>query len=625
MDTEKQKQEEPNPAAPLNAKRRHTLERIAAEMGSSFDEDKMHTALLLSYAGSIYNVLRKTCQPNTIHRIHYDCANNQVELDELMGMSLPPQPGSLDMSVVDEIFASNERDIPIVLEGETGVGKTFPATTYLSIVLQKDQFFSHRLSANAFLNNLFSPFQEGRMEKGMPVIEAKVDRIENCGAGLTDEINRGDSNETLQLFDNEMHLGGNIYKLGIPIPELKAGKLYYPGKKKKLLLVCAQNPAGTEDAKFTQTMQLDAAVDNRLLKVHVGNAAAAVGSSLWLGDKVKDAHKEFLKGFSKTVADYLQIPDSALNDIKEDWLGVYSWTTEAKRTDKKILYSSMELADLLVATFSGNLVNYFKYEQKVLKIWENKLKKGVTIDDTITETETIKKVQGVTESFKIPVIFRDIAQLKKIADVLSTLRNIKDSIRSNDPVDTYLNMEKHVTVREVSGAMSLLLRNKQPKEATAPVDTINSVLTSYVALTTKYMQDQKALRNGKFDIYDDQVGIKKVAVVKSIRDTVRRSNGVDYLVDQIAEHAQNLVAKISSSEDIKNIIIARSAADLMTLCGFLTDYKDEIDPIIKSYAKEKRISPIIERLGAFYQEKLDEKAMVMPDIYQQRIKRTLGE
>ena len=33
-------------------------------------------------------------------------------------------------------------------------------------------------------------------------------------------------------------------------------------KKKKLLILCAQNPASSEDAKFTQTMQLDAAVEN---------------------------------------------------------------------------------------------------------------------------------------------------------------------------------------------------------------------------------------------------------------------------------------------------------------------------------------------------------------------------
>src|SRR3989344_3245784 len=346
--------------------REHTLERIVTAMKGNFDEERMHTAFLLGFASSLYSVIRQECKPNPIYRVNFDEKNNQVSMDEMFGMSLPYQEGALDLSVDDELFCANLRDIPTILEGETGVGKTFPAMKYLSVVFQKDQYFSHRLSANAFLNNIFSHFQEGRMTPGgMPVIEAKVGRIENCGAGITDELNRGDSNETLQLFDNEMHCGGQIYKLGIPIPELRGGKVSFTGKKKKLLLISAQNPAGTDDAKFTQTMQLDAAVDNRLLKIYVGNAAAGVGSSLWLGNGVKNPHEIFLERFSKYVSEHLNVDPGAFQHVKDDWLGVYSWTTETDRTDKKIIYSSMELADLLIACFSGNLVDYYKYEQKV--------------------------------------------------------------------------------------------------------------------------------------------------------------------------------------------------------------------------------------------------------------------
>lgn len=606
--------------------RKHTLEGIVNAMGSDFNEERMHAALLLGFASSLYGVLRQDCRPNPIYRISFDEANNQVGMDEMFGMSLPSQEGALDLSVVDEIFCANLRDIPIILEGETGVGKTFPATKYLAIVFQKDQYFSHRLSANAFLNNIFSHFQEGKMATGgMPVIEARIDRIESCGAGITDELNRGDSNETLQLFDNEMHCGGQIYKLGLPIPELHGGKLSFSGKKKNLLLVSAQNPAGTDDAKFTQTMQLDAAVDNRLLKVYVGNAAAGVGSALWLGSGVKKPHDVFLERFSKYVSEHLRISPTVFQDLKEDWLGVYSWTTEADRTDKKIIYSSMELADLLIACFSGNLVEYYKYEQKVVKIIDDKLHKGVTIDDNLTETETVKRVQEVTSSFKIPVIFRDISQLKKVADVLSTLRNVKDSTQTDEPVDTYVAMDKNVTIREVSGAMILLSRNKQSKDAATPVDAINSIVSQYIALAQEYMQDKKLLGSqGKFSIYDPHAGIKKVAVVKSIKDTVHRSQGVDYLIDQIVGHAKDLVGKISASEDIRNVLIARSVGDLMTLCDFLKDYKSELDPIMRSFAGETKIQPIIERMGKFYQQKLEHDAMVMPDIYQHRIERTLG-
>ena len=267
---------------------KNTLERVVNSMGSNFNEEKIHTALLLAYSQSIYDVVRVDGVPSPLYRIEYDETNNVISMEETSGKSLVPHDNALDINLEDEILCCNLRDIPLLLEGETGIGKTYAAMKYVSTVFDKENYFSHRLSANVFLNNLFSHFQEGKMINGMPVISAKTDIIEKTAAGIVDEINRGDSNETLQLFDNEMNLGGQIYKLGIPIPELvvdEKTKEYKEksGRLKKLLLITAQNPANVDDAKFTQTMQLDAAVDNRLLKSYVGNAAPSAGTSLSLG------------------------------------------------------------------------------------------------------------------------------------------------------------------------------------------------------------------------------------------------------------------------------------------------------------------------------------------------------
>jgi len=611
----------------MDKTKRHTLEEMAADLGSDFDEDRLHTAMLLAYAESIYSVVRNDCVPSPLYRIIYDENNNNVHMEETYGLSLPPQKGALDISVIDEIFCCNIRDIPLLLEGETGVGKTYAAMRYISAVLEKDEFFSYRLSANAFLNNLFSHFQEGKMVNGMPVIEAKIDKIENCAAGLTDEINRGDSNETLQLFDNEMHLGGVVYKLGIPIPELDKDKKYNPrtGRIKKLLLVCAQNPAGSEDAKFTQTMQLDAAVDNRLLKTNVGNASPSAGSTLWLGESKGKLHDEFLEEFSKRVDYYSKTEASKYSNIGDDWLSLYAWITESARTDKPVLYSALELSDFMIAVFSGNLIDYFNYEKRVVKDWNTQLKKDVEINADLQETERVKKLHEVIQSFKVPIIFRDIVQIKKVADVLATLKNIKDALNSDDPVQTYLDTKRYVTVREVAGATTLLARNKQVSNSLSPIGAINEVLTQYVDLAGDYMKEARYL-SSSFNLLDPNAGIKKVAVYKALRDAVQRSKsgGVDYLIEKIAEQAKLLTTKISVSEELRNILIARSVGDLMTLCGFLKEYKDEINPMFKKYTKKTKILKVIKDLGSFYYQKRDESAMVMPEIYQHRIQRTLG-
>ena len=605
--------------------RKHTLERIVETLGKNFGEDRVHTAMLLAYAEAVYSIVRRDCVPSPLYRVAYDETNKRISMEETFGLSLPPEENALDISVVDEIFCCNIRDIPLLLEGETGVGKTFAAMKYLTAVFMKEHFFSYRLSASAFLNNLFSHFQEGKMVSGMPVITAKMDAIDACAAGLTDEINRGDSNETLQLFDNEMHLGGIIYKLGLHIPELDdKGKLNLrSGRKKNLLHVCAQNPAGTEDAKFTQTMQLDAAVDNRLLKTYVGNASPSAGATLWLGEGKIKPHEAFLENFSKKVAEYLGIDAAVLSDLSEDWLSTYAWITEAARTDKPILYSALELSDAMIAVFSGNLIKYYDYERKVLEDWNKQLGKGVEIADPLQETEHVKKLHEVIGSFKVPIIFRDIVQIKKIADVLATLKNIKDALKSNDHVQTYLDTKRYVTVREVAEATALLARNKQASNADSPIKSINDVLAKYVNLVEEYMQDSGYVSTS-FDLFDPNIGIKKIAVYKALRDTVHGSNGVEYLSDRVAEQAKNLVGKITVSEDLKNILIARSAGDLMTLCGFLKQYKDELEPIFKGYGKDTKIPDVIEELGAFYYRKLKRTGMVMPDIYQHRIQRTLG-
>ena len=62
----------------------------------------------------------------------------------------------------------------------------------------------------------------------------------------------------------------------------------------------------------------------------------------------------------------------------------------------------------------------------------------------------------------------------------------------------------------------------------------------------------------------------------------------------------------------------------MTLCGFMQEYKDELNPVFKEYNKNTNPLTVINDLGRFYYQKLEESAMIMPEIYQHRIQRTLG-
>ncbi len=609
------------------------LENLIDNLGTKFSEEKVHTAMLLAFAQSMYGIIRRDCTPSPLYRVSYDKTNNSISMEETKGHSRVPRQNSLDINDLDLLLMSDLREIPCLIEGETGIGKTFVSQRYLSTVFSEGEFFSHRLSANAFLNNLFQHFQEGKMVNGMPVIEARVDRIETTGAGIVDEINRGDPNETLQLFDNEMHLGGLIYKLGIPIPSVKNVKYVdRSGKKKKMFLVSAQNPASTDDAKFTGTMQLDAAVDNRLLKVYMSNAAASAGSTLWLGDGKGKRHELFLQDFVRRTAKFLGLEEKVLSEPEHGWLSTYAWITDSSKTDKPILYSALELSDIMTAVFSGNLIDYFKYEKQVIDDWNSRLGAGVEIKEDLQETEKVKKIHEITGSFKVPIIFRDIVQIKKVADILSTLKNIKDSLRTGDPVQTYTDVRKCVTVREVAEATALVARNKQKSDSISPVYGINEVLNQYCRLAEEYMKESKRIRP-TFDIYDGSAGIKNISIYRAVRENMP-SGTIDGLVRKVSEEAKKLIGKISISEDVKNVMIARSVGDLMTLCGFLIEYKDRLiaykedekdsKPVFQKYKKPTEADKVIEAIGKFYCQVQRQDAMTLPDIYQHRIQRTLG-
>jgi len=614
-------------------KEKPTLERIMNALGKNFSEERAHAALLLSFAESIYSVVRRDCTPSPLYRVSFDKTNRNVGVEETQGHSLVPKKGVLDIDDLDILLMCNLREIPGLIEGETGIGKTFVSQRYLSTVFTSDQFFSHRLSGNAFVNNLFQHFQEGKMVDGMPVIEARVDRIETTAAGIIDEINRGDPNDTLQLFDNEMHLGGLIYKLGIPIPEIKDGRyVERSGRKKKLFLISAQNPSSTDDAKFTGTMQLDAAVDNRLLKTYMSNAAPSAGSTVWLGDGKGKRHDVFMKSFASRAAKHLGIEEAVMQDGDASWLQTYAWITDSSKTDKPVLYSALELADFMTAVFGGNLLDYFKYERQVIADWKGLNGGNVEIKDGLKETAKVKTIHEVTDSFKVPMIFRDIDQVKKVADILSTLKNVKDALRTENPVQSYLDARKVVTVREIAEATALVVRNKQKPSSPSPINAINEVLNQYCSLVEEYMKESKKF-HPNFDIYDPQTGIKSMAVIRAIRENMGGAGGIENLAGRIQIEAGKLTTKISLSEEVRNIMIARSVGDLMTLSGFilehkkaLQDYKEagEKIPAMSKYKKITDAPIVAEAMGRFYCKVQKEDAIILPALYQHRIQRTLG-
>jgi hypothetical protein len=596
----------------------HTLEKLLHEVP---DEERLHSALLLAYINSVYRVLAAFSVPAPLYRLLYDESANHIEMIETQGNSQVPCDGALDIGALDIAVISNLRDIPVLFEGETGVGKTYVTQSFLRTLFPRDSTVSLRLSGNTFLNNIFQPFLEGRIENGMPVTQIKMQAVESIAGMFVDEINRGDPQNVLQFLDNELYNAGQFVRLGIRIPQIHDGQVSFGRRRKKLAILTAQNPPGTADAKFASTLELDAAVDNRLLKINFGNAANSAGTTLWLAEEPADPHQAFLTAFSDLSCRYLGLGPDLLATLPQDWLTLYAWIADPWWTDKPILYSGLELADLMICVLGGNLVQTYGYERQVCHDWCGRLGMGTPKDMDLAETERGKKIQQAIATFRVPVIYRDIVQIKKLADVLATLQTIKDASRTPDPVQAYLKARRLVTVREVAGAAALMTRNKQVSGSASAVPVINEVLVQYTALAATAQSVTKYARS-QFDSQDENAGIKKLILAKALRDTLAAGKGTLFLRKSITDMLHRLRNAFSATEDVRNVLLMRILADLLTFCGFVTEHEAEVDAVLGGPASGLP-AVMAELIGVYYRLR-EATALTMPDIYQHRIQRTLG-
>lgn len=605
--------------------RKHTLEKVARAMGSRHDDGLMHTGMLLAYVQAVYGTIRKMATPTPLYRLDYDEENNSLALRESGGASDVPGERSMDINDLDIVLMGNLRDIPILFEGESGVGKTYISQAFLQTVFPQGSYVALRLSGSTFLNNVFQPFLEGRIEQGMPVTRIRQSAVDGMAAMLVDEINRGDPQNILQLLDNELYNSGVFVRLGLRIPVVEnGGKVRLGEGRKKLAILSAQNPAVTADAKFTGTVELDAAVDNRLLKIAFGNAAHSVGSGIWLTEEVHRPFDQFIASFARLASAHLGVAAGAFDALAEDWLSVYAWITDASRTDKPILYSSLELTDLLVSALGGDLCGKHRAEARIANEWARRLGQDIGVPEDAPETEEVKRIHEIVETFRVPLIFRDIVQIRKLADVLATLGNLREALRSADPAKAYTSMERFVTIREIAGAAALLARSKQLPGSAPATPIVNGILVQYVSLAEAYLRDIGYLR-ASFGRSDPNLGIRKLAIVKAIRETPARSRGAAAaLVLRLGEEVRRLLAHSRGTDEVRALIVAKLAADILTFAGFVADNAPDVEALLQRRTKTSDAQEVIQRLADLYAARRDGGAATLGDIFQHRIGRTLG-
>jgi hypothetical protein len=594
-------------------------------------EERLQVAGMLALAQASYAVVHESTMPTPMHRISYDPTNYSVQCTALKGRAAFPNPNALDMSLLDTLVASLLKEkMPVLLEGITGVGKTHTVEKFMRTILPKENYRSLRL--NASMSNVLQPYTQGTIEGGMLKVSLRNEELDRVAAIFIDEVNRGDSNKVLQLQDGVIRLAsGEGGELGIPVPRLLANgewELDYVNKRPPFV-VSAQNPPRTKNAKYTGTRGTDAAQSNRNLQLDVPNNASTTGSSLLLMKSENGMHEKFMAAYKNALASNLNVALETLAELDNEWMSVYAFATDPKKTSCPIVHSALEFSDGLMTMLGPDLHGEFEHDKAISKEISKALRSyrvDFEYDGVLTkDAKSLEKLRRIVNSFSEEIVPRDIIKGKKFSDAISLIRRIKTAATSDDPVKKYQELANYVTVQDVASGFSIMLQDKQDKQDDDPTVLVDTVLREYIKITESY--SEKMGLQSKFSPEKINLSVYKVAVGHAVSSSLRSQNVessgasnpnvYSFIQDLGSSVAQ--IKRLEAGNEYRKPLIARIVADMTTLAAFADQYKDELETVFAASS-----SPKDRRLGLknLYQEK---RGLIgTPDIYVQRLTRVLG-
>jgi len=587
-------------------------------------EKKIHLASILSFIEASYAVINQHTMPIPLFRLVYDSDSQNLEFNELHGRSEVPKKNALDINMLDTLTAALLREkMPILYEGKTGVGKTFTVAQFMKTILPEENYQGIRLNPN--MSNVLQPYVKAELDGATIRRSLRTEQLDTIAAVFIDEVNRGDTNQILQLQDGTINLDtGNKGEVGIPIPEYKDGEwVTNSNNKRPLFVVSAQNPPATKDIKYSGTKRTDAAQNNRNLKLDIPNSAASIGSSVLLLKEGNGQHQEFKENYVKFLSKYLDIDDKTIfESFDKDYIQIYALTTNPKKTKSPTIQSGIEFMDAMITISSTDIEEEFKHDKQIIKDWNEVLKKynvdfKYTSDFDISSTP-MEKLRDIVNSFEEEIITRDNVKIKKLSDAVSTIRRIKTALKDDDPLTKFEQIPSYITVQDIACGLAILLHDKQDKHDSNPVHLIDQVLKDYTSITETYAKNIGY--NRKFNSEDLNMNIYGLAIQHAIGETNKTKNKkTTTFIKDLGTTVAHL-KRLEAGSEYRKPILARMIGDITTLAGFSDQYSNEFEDILTK--NSGNIINSIKEIENLYLIK--KQKVTTPDIYLHRITRILG-
>ncbi len=640
---------------------KHTLETIVDELKEKPEfenksigelEKEIYPTLLIDFVKASEEVISKEILPTPLFRMNYDENNFNISIENLNGYAESPQKNSIDFDALDMTLAFSLKDIPMLLVGETGTGKTKTIKTLGKTILPKGSYNYKRLAGSSGSGSLLGYFTKIDLSTGYPRPILDIKKTYGIAMLFIDEANRGRDDEKMQLIDGEVAIAGKSALLGPEIPILTENGVEFNEKiRKKLFVVGAINPdSGMASSKgrnkYVGTRILDDAERRRWTIVNFGDILGSSGESINLAVENPNRFEDFINLFTTYISEDLGIDkDKISENMLDDWLSMYAYITDSKKTEHAELYTAFEFSDIVSLILNGNFKGSLNYEMNVIQDINKKLslEYGVKFgyNQSISEgANATTRLESILDELQneSPA---DVAKVGTLAQGIKTIRDIKNSFSKDNPIEYYKQLtspqngkiiKNAVNIADiayswaiVSAGKSFTMDNAENEKVTM---LMNEMLNEYKQL--EYNFQQEVFKTSSYmNIDDTSRGIKIPAIIKSInyaKKELDKNSGqnsyVDYMIKMLA-YEGGILGRINPRNDISKVIIGRTIADLAVFSEFLDEYKSEIDATLSQQSNPSD-NLVINTIYEVYSQMKTKHARSMPQIYMHRIPRILG-
>lgn len=508
---------------------------------------------------SLYETLDEAISPTPYLEVSGE--GKDIKVNFLDGKGRLPSASSVEITTLDlDLVSMFIEDCRPLYEGITGVGKSHTIDALCGAVFGSDGYCTVRLSSGVLGSSVLEPFTTTVLEDGMP--KTKIDR-EKCskyGAIFIDEINRGDSQEVLQVVDGTIYVNGEKGELRIPIPDT--------GRSKGLQVFAAMNPP---DAQHRSALELDIAEENRFLKLKFPNGVSEAGSSQvdkrrLDRDTVDMLHRNFWESFKGKTG------------LKGGWKELYPVVTDEYSFKVELGGEEREFIDIAMGFVGYDPVASFDRNRELMA------QGSVGAKFSVKKGNDLEKVLKAQNTLKQGFVRRDLPKIMHLSKLIAFVKSIKD--------ESY---EPSVSLDDISAAMGIVL------ESNAIVGTKQGSLMGLVnSARGAYSSIREEMDTP--DGFGIREAVWQAAVYSGVEDGFESyMKNIEYGVSQLNAQCNGVA---------EPVVRSRVLADLVVLEHFSNNFKDDVvkalgsgdeafDAFVELYEREKHRSSVYEhRLGS---------------------------